>query len=105
MKDRSQILRERVAQVIGLASPRAYLSLMWALERWLAAVLGAALVVVQGSRHGTPFDAVKATNASLLALLAEHSLDPETLHACDEPQPCRPLAFAGSLAEEHALCQ
>jgi hypothetical protein len=39
--------------------------------RALAAALKADIVVVRGSRHGTPFDSVEATNASLLALLTD----------------------------------
>ena len=36
-------------------------------KRALAAQLKADFVVVRGSRHGTPFDSIEATNASLLA--------------------------------------
>jgi pimeloyl-ACP methyl ester carboxylesterase len=38
-------------------------------KRALANRIGANLVVVRGSRHGTPFDSIALTNASLLAHL------------------------------------
>jgi hypothetical protein len=41
------------------------------------------LVVVNGSRHGTPFDASEATNCSLLALLTDKPLLPHGRLACD----------------------
>ncbi|HLW25581.1 MAG TPA: alpha/beta hydrolase [Steroidobacteraceae bacterium] len=65
-----------------------------------AARLGADLIVVRGSRHGTPFDAVRVTNASLLALLTDSPLPPADRWLCDRT--AHPLAFNGSLAEEHA---
>jgi 3-oxoadipate enol-lactonase len=69
-------------------------------KRLLAARLGADLIVVRGSRHGTPFDAVRATNASLLALLTDRPPPPAERWICD-PQ-SHELRFVGSLAEEHA---
>jgi 3-oxoadipate enol-lactonase len=72
-------------------------------KRRLAQQLGAQFVLVRGSRHGTPFDAVRATNASLLALLEDAALPPEQHWVCDEAIQCAPLKFAGSLAEEHAF--
>jgi 3-oxoadipate enol-lactonase len=65
-----------------------------------AAELGADLIVVRGSRHGTPFDAVQLTNASLLALLTDAPLPAADRWICDRT--ALPLAFKGSLAEEHA---
>jgi pimeloyl-ACP methyl ester carboxylesterase len=47
-------------------------------KRALAARLGAALVVVRDSRHGTPFDAITITNAALLAHLADRPLPAES---------------------------
>jgi 3-oxoadipate enol-lactonase len=94
-------LRDRAAQVIGNVPASHYLALSDALERWtvsegldqlasrtlviaaehdhcplgekreLAARLRGGLVVVRGSRHGTPFDASEATNATLLAFLSD----------------------------------
>jgi pimeloyl-ACP methyl ester carboxylesterase len=71
-------------------------------KRLLASKLGAEFVVMQGSRHGTPFDAVRATNACLLALLGDQPLPPTELCARDDAACCGPLALAGTIAEEHA---
>jgi len=72
-------------------------------KRALAARLGADFVVVRGSRHGTPFDAVQATNASLLALLTDQPLPPVERWTCDEASHVHELPFTRSIAEEHAL--
>lgn len=126
-------LRERAAAVIEKVPAAAYLGIMSALEHWtatdrldrlesrilmiaaeydftplaekrqLASQLGAELVVIRGSRHGTPFDAVEATNSSLLAMFTDRPLPSPDRWVCDEPAPLQPLAFAGSLAEQHAL--
>lgn len=69
-------------------------------KRLHAARLGADLIVVRGSRHGTPFDAVQATNESLLALLKDQSLPAAERWVCDPV--AMPLTFNGSLADEHA---
>jgi pimeloyl-ACP methyl ester carboxylesterase len=53
-------------------------------KRAVAALLGAELAVVRDSRHGTPFDAIQACNACLLAFLADEPL-PDTL-AVDTPE-------------------
>ncbi len=90
-------MRERVIKVIGDLPQRAYLDLARALAGWcalerigdlrapmlmlaaehdytpleekrrFATLAGAELAVVAGSRHGTPFDAIEACNASALA--------------------------------------
>jgi pimeloyl-ACP methyl ester carboxylesterase len=103
-------MRARVEAVIGNASLADYLIAVRALNGWsalervdqlrartflLAAEydytplpekreharrLGAQFAVVQGSRHGTPFDAIGATNAALLAFLADAPL-PQPLRA------------------------
>jgi len=128
-----QSIRERAASVVGAVPARSYLGLMKALEKWsatdrlggvtsrtmmiaaehdfvpladtqlLAFHLRADLVMIRGSHHGTPFDSVKATNANLLALFSDQPLPTDARWSCDEPQPAQPLAFDGSLAEEHAL--
>ena len=72
-------------------------------KRELAAKLRADIVVVRGSRHGTPFDSVEATNASLLALLTDRPLPPETRWVRDTPGRAQALSLTGSIAEEHAL--
>jgi len=126
-------MRERAALVVGAGSAKSYLALMRALEQWnandrldtlacrtlivaaehdyvpiaekhaLAAALNAELVVIRGSRHGTPFDSIAATNAILVAFLNDAALPLTEDCECDEPAIHYPLAFAGSLAEQHAL--
>ena len=58
--------------------------------------------MVRGSRHGTPFDSVEATNASLLALLTDQPLPPQTRWVRDTPTRVRALSLTGSMAEEHS---
>jgi 3-oxoadipate enol-lactonase len=72
-------------------------------KRDLAKMLGADIVVVKGSRHGTPFDSVEVTNASLLALLTDQPLPPQAHWVSDSPTLSKSLTLAGSIAEEHAL--
>lgn len=69
-------------------------------KRALAAALGAEFVMVRGSRHGTPFDAVRATNAALSAFVDDRPLPPAERWRCDRT--ARALRFPGSLADEHA---
>jgi 3-oxoadipate enol-lactonase len=108
-------LRDRAAQVIGNVPASHYLALSDALERWtvsegldqlasrtiviaaehdhcslvekreLAKRLRGNLVVVRGSRHGTPFDASEATNATLLAFLTDQPEPSEDRLICDTP--------------------
>ena len=72
-------------------------------KRALADRLGADLVVVRGSRHGTPFDAVRATNASLLALLTDQPLPPEERWMRDEAAALARTAVRRHLAAEHPV--
>jgi 3-oxoadipate enol-lactonase len=72
-------------------------------KRALAARLGADFMLVRGSRHGTPFDSVRATNEALLAFLNDQPLPPADRWIYDEAEHCGPLPFAGSIAEEHAV--
>jgi hypothetical protein len=58
--------------------------------------------VVRGSRHGTPFDSVQATNASLLALLTDQPLPPPARWVRDSPTCAQALSLRGSIADEHA---
>jgi 3-oxoadipate enol-lactonase len=125
-------MRARAARVIGAVPAATYLALMSALERWnatgqlfllesrilmisvehdyvplsekrrLAATLDAQLIVIEGSRHGTPFDSIHATNMGLLALFDDCRLPGEVRWNCDTPDSLQPLHFIGSLAEEHA---
>ncbi|HMK87765.1 MAG TPA: alpha/beta hydrolase [Steroidobacteraceae bacterium] len=126
-------LRERAIAVVGAVPASRYLLTAVALLRWtaidrldrlktrslviaaendftpveekraLAARLGADFVLVRGSRHGTPFDAVRATNAGLLALLTDQPVAPAERWTCDETAHLDQLPLAGSIAEEHAL--
>jgi pimeloyl-ACP methyl ester carboxylesterase len=126
-------MREHAADVMGSVPANSYLGTGLALARWaildrldrlssrvlliaaendftplaekreLAKKLGAELVVVRGSRHGTPFDSVETTNASLLALLTDQPLPPPTRWVRDTPTRAQALSLAGSIAEEHAL--
>jgi 3-oxoadipate enol-lactonase len=97
-------MRDRAVAVIGAVPAATYLGMAAALEAWtaterldllrsrilliaaehdytplaekraLAALLGARILVVNGSRHGTPFDSIAITNASLVAQLADQPL-------------------------------
>jgi 3-oxoadipate enol-lactonase len=126
-------MREHAAGVMGSVPANSYLGTGLALARWaildrldqlkcrilliaaendftplaekrdLAAKLNAELVVVRGSRHGTPFDSVEVTNASLLALLTDQPLPPSTGWQRDSPTRAQALSLAGSIAEEHAV--
>jgi pimeloyl-ACP methyl ester carboxylesterase len=69
----------------------------------LAKQLHAEIVIIRGSRHGTPFDSVEATNACLSAFLADQALPPQTRWVRDDPAIAQKLSLAGSIAEEHAL--
>jgi 3-oxoadipate enol-lactonase len=126
-------MREHAAGALGAVSAAAYLGTGLALARWavldrlgqvnsrilmiaaekdftpleekcsLAKTLNADMVVVRGSRHGTPFDSVEVTNASLLALLTDQPLPPPARWVRDPPAHARQLSLSGSIAEEHAL--
>jgi pimeloyl-ACP methyl ester carboxylesterase len=114
-----QTLRDRAAAVVASVPAASYLGMARALEQWeatdrldqlrsrtlviaaehdhtplaekraLAAQLRASMVVVEGSRHGTPFDASEATNSSLLALLTDQPLLAYDRLACDTPTRAR----------------
>ena len=126
-------IRRHAAAVVGAVPASSYLGMGLALARWaiidrldrlssrvlliaaehdftpleekheLAARLKADIVVVRGSRHGTPFDSVEATNASLLALLTDQPLPPRARWVRDSPTRARSLCLSGSIAEEHAI--
>jgi 3-oxoadipate enol-lactonase len=126
-------LRRHAAAAVGAVPASSYLGAGFALARWaivdrldrltsrilliaaehdftpleekraLAARLNADLVVVRGSRHGTPFDSVEATNASLLALLTDQALPPRSRWVRDTPKSALSLSLIGSIAEEHAM--
>jgi 3-oxoadipate enol-lactonase len=126
-------MREHAAHMMGSVPANSYLGAGLALARWaildrldlltsrvlliaaendftplaekheLAKRLKAEIVVVRGSRHGTPFDSVEATNASLLAMLTDQPLPPPARWVRDTPTRAQTLSLAGSIAEEHAL--
>ena len=103
-----QPMRQRVIDVLGAAAVEPYLRCARALAAWCAAErigtlsadllmiagekdytglaekrewarrMGARLAIVAGSRHGTPFDAIQATNRCLLAFFSGEPL-PEKL--------------------------
>jgi len=125
-------MRKHAAAVVGAVPASSYLGMGLALARWavidrldrltsrvlliaaehdftpleekraLAAKLRADIIVIRGSRHGTPFDSVEATNASLLALLTDQPLPPRTKWIRDTPTRAQTLSLAGSIADEHA---
>jgi hypothetical protein len=96
-------LHELTGRILLIAAEHDFTPL--AEKRALAATLKADIVVVRGSRHGTPFDSVEATNASLLALLTDQPLPPERRWVRDTPASAQALNLAGSIAEEHALAR
>lgn len=109
-------MRERVVAVVGANPVDPYLASARALADWCAADrieglraatlmiagehdytplpekhawaarLGADLAVVRGSRHGTPFDAIAATNACVLAFLEGRALPAETVLQADSAE-------------------
>lgn len=109
-------MRERVVAVLGANPVRAYLDTANALAGWCAGErigdlrartlliaaehdytpldekriwaerMRADFAVVRGSRHGTPFDAIEATNALLAAFLADAPLPPDHALAIDPPE-------------------
>lgn len=119
-QDWQRPMRERAIEVIGAVPASAYLSTASSLERWeamhrldalrcrtlvlagehdftplqekrdLADRLGAQFVVARGSRHGTPFDAIRLTNDCLRSLLT------------DQPMP-DPLRWSSDVEPDHAL--
>jgi pimeloyl-ACP methyl ester carboxylesterase len=125
-------MRERAQSVISAVPATTYLAMAAALERWtaierlgtlrsrilmiaaqsdytplaekreLAAQLRANIVVVRGSRHGTPFDSIALTNACLIALLNDRALPVPKSWVCDEPERALPVAPEDSIAAEHA---
>jgi 3-oxoadipate enol-lactonase len=128
-----QVMRKHAAAAVGAVPASSYLGMGLALARWamidrldkltsrvlliaaehdftplaekreLAARLKADIVVVRGSRHGTPFDSVEVTNASLLALLTDQPLPPQARWTRDTAKSAQTLSLIGSIAEEHAL--
>jgi pimeloyl-ACP methyl ester carboxylesterase len=129
-----QQMRDRAVAVIGAVPAASYLAMAAALECWsaterldqlrsrtlliaaehdftplaekraIAARIGANLVVVRGSRHGTPFDSIELTNASLLAHLHDEPLPACGTWARDELANAPAWLLAAGIASEHAAC-
>lgn len=125
-------MRERVVEVIGAVRAETYLGMAAALEGWsangrlgrlpcrsvviasefdftpvadkrvLADAIGAELVVVRGSRHGTPFDSIQLTNACLVALLTGAPLPPVERWVRDDGLVEPVVQVAVGIAAEHA---
>ncbi len=128
-----RVIREHAVAVLRAVPVTAYLGTGLALARWaiidrldrlassvlliaaekdftplaekmtLAKQLRGQIVVVRGSRHGTPFDSVKTTNACLTAFLADQPLPPPTHWVSDDAELVQTLSLAGSIADEHAV--
>jgi 3-oxoadipate enol-lactonase len=128
-------IRDRAAAVIGRGAAATYLGMARALERWsavdrlgllkartlmiaaehdftplaekveMAKALDAQLAVIHGSRHGTPFDAMEATNACLFALLTDRPLPAARRWTCDGAPRASRLRRLAHLVEERASLQ
>lgn len=115
-----QAMRERVRTVLGAYPKAVYLAQARALAGWCANArldtlqapmlmlsaehdytpllekrdwarrMNAELRVVQGSRHGTPFDSIGATNAALLAFLSGDALPVELQMDAPDAAPVAP---------------
>ncbi len=109
-----RVLRERAAEVIGRVASKVYLGMAKALERWtaverldrlqartlmiaaehdftplaekisMARAVRADVAIIHGSRHATPFDSVKATNACLLAWFTDRPVRASRRWVCDQ---------------------
>ncbi|MCU0754337.1 MAG: alpha/beta hydrolase [Xanthomonadales bacterium] len=93
--DRVQAHAGKLPPTLMLAAALDYTPL--AEKQALATRIGAELRVVEGSRHGTPFDAIQATNSAALAFFAGEPV-PETLRI-DAPHeaPAAPPAVLAAL--------
>jgi pimeloyl-ACP methyl ester carboxylesterase len=127
-----QQLRDRAVAVVGAVPAVSYLAMATALERWsatdrldqlrshvlliaaehdftplaekraLAARIGAQLVVVRDSRHGTPFDSIVLTNACLVAHLNDRPLPARDTWVRDQLANAPAWLLAAGIAEKHA---
>ncbi|MEO7014897.1 MAG: alpha/beta hydrolase [Dokdonella sp.] len=109
-------MRQRVIDVVGSAARQPYLDSVQALARWCALdrlssnpcemlmlagehdytplaekrryanQFGARILVVAGSRHGTPFDSIGACNAVALAFFRGEPLPDSATLAIDDPE-------------------
>ena len=127
-----QQIRDRAVAVVGSVPAASYLGMATALERWsatdrldrlrssvlliaaehdftplpekraLAARVGAKLVVVRDSRHGTPFDSIALTNACLVAHLNDQPMPSCDTWVRDEVADAPAWLLAAGIAEQHA---
>jgi 3-oxoadipate enol-lactonase len=106
-------LRERATEVISRVAASTYLGMARALliaaehdftplseKVQMAKALGADIAVVHGSRHGTPFDSVEATNECLFALFTDRSTTPARHWTCDGAPRSRRLARIARFVEQ-----
>jgi 3-oxoadipate enol-lactonase len=123
-------LRERAAAVISRVASTVYLGMAKALERWtaierldrlqartlmiaaehdftplaekisMAKAVHADIAIVHGSRHGTPFDSIKATNACLLAWFTDRPIRTSRRWGCDPAPASGRLARVTHFVEE-----
>lgn len=131
-KGGQRALREHAVKVLSAVPSSNYLSMGFALARWaildrlhlvrskvllvaaehdftpldekveLAYRLHGSIVVVRGSRHGTPFDSSQITNACLKAFLRDAPLPKQSLWLCDSEAQAKALTLTGSIPDEHA---
>ena len=125
-----RVLRERAAEVVSRMASKVYLDMAKALERWtaierldrlqaktlmiaaehdftplaekisMAKALHADIAIVRGSRHGTPFDSIKATNTCLLALFTDRPIRASQRWVCDGAPGSRRLSRCARFVEE-----
>jgi 3-oxoadipate enol-lactonase len=130
-----RVLRERAAEVISRVASKVYLSMTKALERWtaierldrleaktlmiaaehdftplaekmsMAKALHADIAIVHGSRHGTPFDSIKATNACLFAWFTDRPLRASQRWVCDRAPASGRLSRVTQFLEEQAASE
>jgi 3-oxoadipate enol-lactonase len=123
-------LRERATEVMSRVAPEVYLGMAKALERWtaierldrlqartlmiaaehdftplaekiaMAKAVRAEIAVVHGSRHGTPFDSVKATNACLLAWFSDRPIRASRRWVCDGAPALRRISRVTRFVEQ-----
>jgi 3-oxoadipate enol-lactonase len=127
-----QQIRDRAVAAVGSVPAASYLAMATALERWsatdrldrlrssvlliaaehdftplpekraLAERIGAKLIVVRDSRHGTPFDAIELTNACLVAHLNDRPMPARDTWVRDAVADAPAWLLAAGIAEEHA---
>jgi pimeloyl-ACP methyl ester carboxylesterase len=125
-----RVLRDRAAEVISRIASKSYLGMAAALEHWtavershrlqaktlmiaaehdytplaekmsMAKAIHADVAIVHGSRHGTPFDSIKATNACLMAWFTDRPIRSSRRWVCDGAPASGRLARVTRFVEE-----